>query len=169
MKMRWLIGAAVLGSVAVAIPVPVIAAGTASAATTPTTPTAFSGGFTSEPTGASYRLADGNIFITVTDSVTFTGGTFDGTSIEQINMVLHPDLSIEFHGSDVCGCTVAGSFVGTIVMRFSGNGVWNGPTIGYISIGHGTGPLANLHGTATFLSLNGGTYGTWSGVYHFAP
>jgi Protein of unknown function (DUF3224) len=142
-----------------------IAAGTASAATTPT---AFSGTFSSCCVVlVSFRQADGNTFESVTDSVTFAGD-LAGSSAEQINIVIHSDGSIEFQGSDVCACTVAGRS-GTIVMPFSGNGAPNGSTIGHISIGDGTGGLANLHGRATFLSSNGGTSGTVSGVYHFDP
>ncbi len=169
MKIRWVIGATILASVAVAIPVSVIAAGTAAAATTPT---AFSATFSlapnTTPVLTSFRMAGGNVFETVTDEVLFTGG-FAGYSAEQIHIVGHPDGSIEFYGSDLCKCTVAGTFVGTIMLPFSGNGAPDGSTIGYIVIGNGTGGLTNLHGTATFLSSNGGESGTWSGVYHFAP
>ena len=167
MKMGWVIGAAILASVAGAIPAAVMAAGTVPA---PTTPTAFSAGFSTVPNSTelvSFREADGNALVTVTDEVQFTGA-FAGFSAEQISIVVHPDGSMEFHGSDLCNCTVAGSS-GTITMLFSGNGAPDGSTIGYISMGHGTGGLANLHGTATFLSSDGGTGGTWSGVYHFAP
>lgn len=142
-----------------------VAAGTASAATTPT---AFSATFSSCCVVlVSFRQADGNTFLSVTDSVTFAGD-LAGSSAEQINIVIHSDGSIEFHGSDVCACTVAGRS-GTIVTPFSGNGAPNGSTIGYVSIGDGTGGLANLHGTATFRSSNGGTSGTFSGVYRFDP
>ena len=170
MKIRLVIGAAILASVALAIPVSVIAAGAAAA---PTTPTAFSATFlgipgTTELVPGSFRVANGNVFETVTDEVYFTGG-FAGYSAEQIHIVGHPDGSIEFYGSDLCSCTVGGSFVGTITLPFSGNGAPDGSTIGYIVIGKGTGGLTNLHGTATFLSSNGGESGTWSGVYHFAP
>jgi hypothetical protein len=112
----------------------------------------------------SVRQADGNTFISQTVSVVYAGD-FVGLVTEQIDVVVHADGSVNFKGADFCACTVAGRS-GMIVVPFSGTGDPSGFVSGRFTIGHGTGALANLHGTGTFQSSNGES-GPFSGVYHF--
>jgi hypothetical protein len=150
-------------SVATAAAVASVVVATASASP----PTAFNGTFTNlSSVTTSFRQADGNTFISQIVSVVYAGD-FAGPVTEQIDLVIHPDGSVNFNGTDVCACTVTGRS-GTIVLPFSGTGDPSGFVSGRFTIGHGTGGLANLHGVGTFQSSNGAT-GTFSGVYHFDP
>jgi len=115
-----------------------------------------------------FRQADGNTFISQTVQVVYAGG-LSGSVVEQIDLVIHPDGSLNFNGVDVCVCTLAGTGrSGTIVFPFSGTGDATGAATGRFTI-KGTGSLANLHGVGTFQSSNGGSSGGFSGVYHFDP
>jgi hypothetical protein len=152
--------------VVVAAAAAVIAAAPGSAST----PTAFTGSFTTPSaviTG--FRQADGNTFISVTDYPVFTG-ELAGTGVEHISEVIHPDGVFTFTGEDVCTCRLAASGLsGTIALPFAGHGKANGSTIGRFTIGDGTGGLANMRGFGTFVSSDFGSSGSFSGVYHFDP
>jgi hypothetical protein len=139
--------------------------GVASASASP--PIAFNGTFTNlSSVTTSVRQADGNTFISQIVSVVYAGDVA-GPVTEQIDLVIHPDGSVNFKGTDVCACMVAGRS-GTIALPFSGTGDSSGFLTGRFTIGRGTGELANLHGVGTFQSSNGAT-GSFSGVYHFDP
>jgi hypothetical protein len=150
-------------SAAATIAVASVVVGTASASP----PVAFNGTFTNlSSVTTSFRQADGNTFVSQTVAVVYAGD-FVGPVTEQIDLVIHPDGSVNFKGADVCACTIAGRS-GTIVLPFSGTGDASGFVSGRFTIGDGTGGLANLHGVGTFESSNGVT-GPFSGVYHFDP
>jgi Protein of unknown function (DUF3224) len=150
--------------VTAAVAVVLLVAETASA----TPSVAFNGTFTNGSSVlTSFRQADGNTFISQTVSVVYAGD-FAGPVTEQIDLVIHPDGSINFKGADVCTCTIAGRS-GTIVLPFSGTGDSSGFLSGRFTVGHGTGELSNLHGVGMFQSSNGGAAGPFSGTYHFDP
>ena len=113
-----------------------------------------------------FRQADGNTFISQTVQVVYAGD-LSGSVVEQIDLVIHANGSLNFNGVDVCACTLAGRS-GTIVSPFSGTGDATGAASGRFTI-KGTGSLATLHGVGTFQSTNGGSSGGFSGVYHFDP
>jgi hypothetical protein len=135
-----------------------------------TTPTAFTGAFQNlSATITGFRQADGNTFISQSVQVVYAGD-LSGSVIEQIDIVIHPDGTLNFKGQDVCSCTLAGTGLsGTIVLPFSGTGDASGAAHGRFTIGNGTGGLENLHGVGTFESSDGGQSGPFSGVYHFDP
>ena len=114
-----------------------------------------------------FRQADGNTFISQTVQVVYAGG-LSGSVVEQIDLVIHPNGSLNFNGVDVCACTLAGRS-GTVVSPFSGTGDASGASSGRFTIKGATGALANLYGVGTFQSSNGGSSGSFSGVYHFDP
>jgi Protein of unknown function (DUF3224) len=150
--------------VATTVAVALVVAGTASASP----PIAFSGTFTNlGSVTTSFRQADGNTFVSQIVSVVYAGD-FAGPVTEQIDLVIHPDGSSNFKGTDVCACTTVAGLSGTIVLPFSGTGDPSGFLSGRFSIGDGTGDLANLHGVGTFQSSTG-MGGPFSGVYHFDP
>jgi Protein of unknown function (DUF3224) len=139
---------------------------TATASASP--PAAFEATFTTTSSVVtSVRHAGGNTFISLSNTVVYAGD-LAGPVAEQIDLVIHPDGSLNLHGTDVCTCTVAGR-TGTIVLPFAATGDPSGLINGHFTIGHGTGDLANLNGVGTFQSSDGGASGSFSGVYHFDP
>ena len=97
-------------------------------------------------------------------------GDFSGSVVEQIDLVIHADGSVNFKGVDVCACTLAGTGrSGTVVSPFSGTGDASGAASGRFTLKGATGGLANLHGVGTFQSSTGGSSGSFSGVYHLDP
>ena len=134
------------------------------------TPIAFAGSFqntSSVVTGV--RQADGNTFISQIVQVVYTGD-LSGAVVQHIELVIHPDGTLNFKGVDVCTCTLAGTGLsGTIALPFAGTGDASGAASGHFTIGHGTGGLAHMHGVGTFQSADGGSSGPFSGVYHFDP
>jgi hypothetical protein len=132
-------------------------------------PTAFSGTFANTASAVtSFRQADGNTFISETVSVVYAGD-LAGPVVEQIDVVIHPDGSFDFKGTDYCACTLAGSGrSGTIALPFTGTGEPDGSLSGRFTIGDGTGGLANMRGIGTFESSNGAG-GSFAGTYHFDP
>ena len=114
-----------------------------------------------------FRQADGNTFISETVHVVYAGD-LSGSVVEQIDLVIHPNGSLNFNGVDVCACTLAGRS-GTVVFPFSGTGDASGASGGRFTIKGATGALADLHGVGTFQSSNGGSSGSFSGDYHFDP
>ena len=114
-----------------------------------------------------FRQADGNTFISQTVQVVYAGD-LSGSVVEQIDLVIHPNGSLNFNGVDVCACTLGGRS-GTIVLPFSGTGDASGAASGRFTITGATGGLANLHVVGTFQTSNGGSSGSFSGVYHFDP
>ncbi len=135
-----------------------------------TTPIAFTSTFqntSSVVTG--FRQADGNTFISQIVQVVYAGD-LSGSVVEHIDVVIHPDGTLNFKGADVCTCTLAGTGLsGTIVLPFAGTGDASGSAHGHFTIGDATGGLANMHGVGTFESSDGGSSGPFSGVYHFDP
>jgi len=95
-----------------------------------------------------FRQADGNTFISQTVQVVYAGD-LSGSVVEQIDLVIHPNGSLNFNGVDVCACTLGGRS-GTIVLPFSGTGDASGAASGRFTITGATGGLANLHVVGTF-------------------
>ena len=104
-----------------------------------TTQTAFTGTFqntSSVVTG--FRQADGNTFISQIVQVVYAGD-LSGSVVEHIDLVIHPDGTLNFKGADVCTCTLAGTGLsGTIVLPFAGTGDASGSARGHFTIGDGT-------------------------------
>jgi hypothetical protein len=134
-----------------------------------TPPTAFTGTFqntSSVVTG--FRQADGNTFISQIVQVIYAGD-LAGPVVEHIDLVIHPDGTLNAKGADVCTCTLTGTGLsGRIVLPFTATGDASGAVHGRFTIGDGTGGLANIHGVGTFESSNGSS-GPFSGVYHLHP
>ena len=133
-----------------------------------TTPIPFAGTFQNGPSVVTgFRQADGNTFISQIVQVVYAGD-LAGPVVEHIDVVIHPDGTLNAKGADVCTCTLAGGRSGTIVLPFTATGDASGAVRGRFTIGDGTGGLANLHGIGTFESSNGSS-GPFSGVYHLDP
>ena len=133
-----------------------------------TTPIPFAGTFqntSSVVTG--FRQADGNTFISQIVQVVYAGD-LAGPVVEHIDVVIHPDGTLNAKGAAVCTCTLAGGRSGTIVLPFAATGDASGAVRGHFTIGDGTGGLAHLHGVGTFESTNGSS-GPFSGAYHLDP
>jgi hypothetical protein len=134
-----------------------------------TTPIPFAGTFqntSSVVTG--FRQADGNTFISQIVQVVYAGD-LAGPVVEHIDVVIHPDGTLNAKGADVCACTLTGTGLsGRIVLPFTATGDASGAVRGRFTIGDGTDGLANLHGVGTFESPNGSS-GPFSGVYHLDP
>jgi hypothetical protein len=141
--------------------------GAAPGSATPRTP--FSGTFQNlSSVTTAFRQAGGNTFISQTVQVVYSG-QLSGSVVEYIDIVIHPDGSLNAKGEDICSCTLAGTGrSGTIVLPFSATGDATGFVSGRFTIKDGTGGLANMHGVGTFESANGSS-GPFSGYYHFDP
>jgi hypothetical protein len=96
----------------------------------------------------SFRQADGNTFITYTDSGWF-GGAIQGAYTETGHVITHADGSQNIRGDDTCTCTVLGR-TGAYADSFWATGsAITGVAQGSFEIS-GSGGLAGLHGEGTF-------------------
>ena len=152
-----------LGMVSLALVLPLVFASPAGA----TTPIRGTGTFTDlSATTTSFRTTPGgNTFITEALTGTFTG-VIAGTYARTINVVVHPDGTETFNGSDTCSrCTIWGK-AGPLMDNFWGTAAADDTFQGSFVVS-GAGALAGLHGEGTFIgSGNGGTY---SVGLHFDP
>ena len=115
------------------------------------------------PTG--FRMADGNLFISMSIFGTYSG-TYSGDFAQEIELIVHSDGSVNFTGESVCACTVAGVGSGTLLWRVTGTGT---PTTGAgtYTIVSGTGGLASARGQGTFTAAGG--IAAYSGRQHYEP
>lgn len=113
----------------------------------------------------SFRMADGNVFLTISVAGTMSG-TYAGEIVEELELVAHPDGSSNFRGRAICSCTIAGVGSGTLVLLFLGTGTAVGGE-GTYTILSGTGDLASARGQGTFSAEAG--VGTYSGRQHYEP
>ena len=105
------------------------------------------------------RLADGNVFVTETESADATG-TLTGTFAHDLVVTIHPDGSLNFRGKGTFTGTVdgvSGSFEDTIEGQGS---VVSLELHGTITILRGSGDLVGLRGHLTIegIPATGGTY-----------
>jgi hypothetical protein len=113
----------------------------------------------------SFRMADGNVFLTIRVAGTMSG-TYAGEIVEELELVAHPDGSSNFRGRAICACTIAGVGSGTLVLLFLGTGTAVEGEGSY-TILRGTGDLASARGQGTFSAAGG--IGTYSGRQHYEP
>ena len=112
------------------------------------------------------KTANGNIFKYGEETGTWTG-TFEGTSSDYFELVVHPKGFVTCQGRIDFEGTVNGES-GTMIILFVGKknlaaGLWSGK---WVIIG-GTGGLANLQGRGTW---NGPSFNLdYSGMIHFKP
>jgi hypothetical protein len=115
------------------------------------------------PTGL--RMGDGNLFISMSIFGTYSG-TYAGDFVQEVELIVHSDGSVNFHGTAVCACTVAGVGSGTLVWSVTGTGT---PTTGAgtYTIVSGTGDLESARGQGTFTAAGG--IANYSGRQHYEP
>lgn len=120
------------------------------------------------PTVIESSTVDGTTFLTVTQSIIFTGG-FQGTGFHTINVIISSTGSYTIIGKGVFTGTVTGSEPGTAEYLFTATGTFS-PYIqqGDIMFGHGTGGLAGLHSEGAYQETSP-TVGTLSLPVHFDP
>ena len=105
------------------------------------------------------RTANGNVFVTETETVTSTG-TFTGTLVHDLLVTFHADGSLTFHGPGTFTGAVGG-LSGTLEYAVAGQGsMVTGSLRGSFAITRGTGDLAGVHGHVTIegIPATGGTY-----------
>ncbi len=112
----------------------------------------------------SFGEADGNQFITGVETGHLTGAV-QGEFTAPIVIVIHPNGTEDFRGTDICTCTVEG-VTGPYQDFFVGRGIAGGDFRGSVVIG-GTGNLTNLHGQGTF--QGSGNVLTYFVELHFDP
>ena len=92
------------------------------------------------------RQADGNTFVSQIVQVVYAGD-FAGSVVEHIDLVIHPDGTLNAKGADLCTRTLTGTgLLGAIALPFSATGDTSGSVSGRFTFADGTGGLANLHG-----------------------
>ncbi|SRR6266581_3012042 len=105
------------------------------------------------------RTADGNVFVTETETATSTG-TLTGTFVHDLVVTIHPDGSLTFHGPGTFTGTING-LSGTLEYVVEGQGsVVTGELRGSFAITRGTGDLASVQGHMTIegIPATSGTY-----------
>jgi hypothetical protein len=116
----------------------------------------------------SIRQADSNILISQTLQGQFAGDAA-GAVDETEQLIVHPTGEVEFKGTDVCSCTVAGRS-GTVVDSFDGRVAGDGQLNGTVRSISSSGGLAGLHFEGV---IAGPTTGPNAGTYrirmHFDP
>ena len=154
--LRTFVGLAVIASGALALALPVSAAGEHMPAT---------GGIrVTSAIFTSSRAADGNTILTAMLAGDISG-TFSGTFTEQLREVIHPAGEANIKGTATCACTVGGVGAGTAIFGFDATGEPSGALSGRFEILSATGGLSGLLGQGTFTSPNG-FVGTYSGQIH---
>lgn len=112
----------------------------------------------------------GNVIMTVTCAVTYTG-TLSGTGRVRGTLILHADGSANFHEVGTFTGTMNG-MAGTLTFNIDGTGRGN-PTViqSHAVIVRGTGTLADLHGVINEVGTlsQGNPVGTYSGQILAAP
>jgi hypothetical protein len=136
-------------------------------------PDTASGSFL-EITGASTvtRVADGNLFVSGSDTGVYSGG-LSGTVSDVWTAVVHKDGSFETKGTETCPFCTIGSRTGSFSAQWVFRGAYlpdgTGPFTGTLVFKSGTGGLAGLHGSGKFAGdVVAGTE-TYSFSYLFAP
>lgn len=125
----------------------VTAAAAAPAAATP--PSSVTGTFAAVTvTPTSSRTADGNTFIRLLRTGVIAG-TFTGTTIDTLTLVMHSNGTTSIRGEGTCVCTVGG-LSGTFDYRFEGSGAFPTSASGQFVVGDGTGGLEGLHAQGSF-------------------
>ena len=114
------------------------------------------------------RHANGNTFITLFETVAFTG-TLEGTCTGEEKLEVHPNGRFTGRGVETCNFTV-GEASGTVelLIVFSGDPTSVEGITGKFVILSGTDDLANLRGQIPFQTPTGDD-GTYSGQIHFDP
>jgi hypothetical protein len=99
-------------------------------------------------TTTSTRTAGGNTFITLTRTAAVSG-TFTGTAIDEVLLVMHANGTTSLRGAGTCTCAIEGR-TGTFDYRFQGSGIFPTSGSGHYVVKHGTGGLAGLHAQGPF-------------------
>src|SRR5256886_8826968 len=131
----------------------VLAAGAALVAVQPvaaSSPISVAGTFffvaASVPSG--FRMADGNVFVTLAVPAGVVTGDITGNFTEQLHIVTHPDGSQNVQGNATCTCALGGR-TGTLVFdNIAGTTNTSGVSEAHFVLS-GSGGLADLHGQGT--------------------
>lgn len=109
------------------------------------------------------RTAGGNTFITV-ERTAVLAGTFTGTAVDTVRLVMHANGTTSARGEGTCACAI-GSRTGTFDYHFQGSGTFPATLSGQYVVRHGTGGLEGLHAQGPF----SGTFfvASLGGDYHF--
>ena len=114
-------------------------------------------------TTADVRTAGGNTFITV-ERTAVLAGTFAGTAVDTVTLVMHSNGTTSARGEGTCVCAI-GVRAGTFDYHFQGSGTFPTTLSGQYVVGHGTGGLEGLHAQGPF---SGSFFvATLGGQYHF--
>jgi hypothetical protein len=153
-KLLFLFGFATAAASALAVP----------ASATPPTPSTGTFAVVSAVT-TDVRTAGGNTFITV-ERTAVISGTFNGTAVDTVKLVMHANGTTSANGQGTCACAI-GARAGTFDYRFRGSGTFPVELSGSYVVGHGTGGLEGLHAQGPFA----GSFfvATLGGQHHFDP
>jgi hypothetical protein len=155
------------------LPTLLLAAGAAVFAVQPvaaSTPVSVAGifFFVAAPVPSDFRIADGNVFVTLSFPAGIVRGDIAGTFTEQLNVVTHPDGFQNVQGNAICNCTVAGR-TGTLAFdNIAGTTNPSGVSEAHFVLS-GSGGLADLHGqgTAIISPTSQGLVGVYTAQYSF--
>jgi hypothetical protein len=149
-----LVGVAVASASLLAVP---------ASATPPSTSTGTFAVVTATTTDV--RTAGGNTFVTVARTALISG-TFNGTAVDTIKLVMHANGTTSVHGDGTCACSI-GARAGTFDYSFRGSGTFPDVLSGTYVVGHGTAGLEGLHAEGPFA----GTFfvASLGGQHHFDP
>jgi hypothetical protein len=126
--------------------------------------------FVAAPVPSDFRMADGNVFVTLSFPAGVVTGDITGTFTERLNVVTHPDGSQNIHGNAICTCTVAGR-TGTLVFdNITGTANTSGVSEAHFVLSGSRG-LTGLHGqgTAIVSPTPRGPVGVYTAQYSFDP
>ncbi len=116
-------------------------------------------------TPLSFRTAGGNIFVTLTDSDSFTG-VLTGTTNGHLKVTVFSDGSLQFSDLDSFTGSVNGAS-GTLTLHVVGTADANGNFVGQFVVLNGTGGLTTLHGQGIFSGTEESS--TYTFNYHWDP
>jgi hypothetical protein len=116
-------------------------------------------------TTTNVRQADGNTFITQSETGVLTGVLSGPYTLER-TITVFADGATSIHATATCACTVAGR-TGILTDTVNGRGAAGEPIVAQLTITGATGGLDGLHGEGTVVA--GGAGITYTLSYHFDP
>ena len=112
------------------------------------------------------RTADGNQFFAVRHETPAYSGGLVGIAIDNYELIVHADGSVNGQGTETCSTCTIGGRTGDYTATFTFQGT-TAQIAGHITFQSGAGGLAGLHGGGG--TFQGSTSGTYAYQFQFAP
>jgi hypothetical protein len=103
------------------------------------------------------KTVDGNSFSAVSNETPSYSGGLTGVAVDNYELIVHPDGSLNGQGTETCETCTIGGRTGSYTAVFAFQGTAAG-VVGRLTFQSATGGLVGLHGGGTFQGTSSGTY-----------